>query len=58
MRENEAAASWDAEYAKGRYRGEHPVLFVDDVLKAVEDNGLAGAEGLYVGCGNGRNYRP
>jgi SAM-dependent methyltransferase len=53
-----AAEAWDVEYAAGRYRDEPPLPFVADVLSAVREHDLLGAEGLYVGCGNGRNYLP
>jgi SAM-dependent methyltransferase len=49
--------AWDREYAAGRYRDEAPVAFVDDVLD-VAGGTTAGSPGLYVGCGNGRNYLP
>ena len=48
------AASWDKEYAGGRYRDEPPVAFVADILAAARRAGLT--SGLYIGCGNGRNY--
>jgi SAM-dependent methyltransferase len=51
------AASWDAEYAAGRYEDEPPVGFVDDIVAAAESLPPR-ARGLYVGCGNGRNYLP
>jgi hypothetical protein len=51
-----ASSAWDAEYVRGRYRGEPPLPFVDDILKAAKERGLA--QGVYVGCGNGRNYVP
>jgi SAM-dependent methyltransferase len=50
------AASWDAEYRAGRYRDEPPVAFTSDILAAARAAGLT--SGLYVGCGNGRNYLP
>lgn len=50
------AASWNAEYANGRYRGEPPVRFVEDILTAARRYGLT--RGLYIGCGNGRNLIP
>jgi hypothetical protein len=50
------AASWDREYAGSRYRDEPPVAFVTDILAAARRAGLA--SGLYIGCGNGRNYEP
>jgi hypothetical protein len=53
-----AAEAWDVEYAAGRYREEPPLPFVADVLSAVREYDLLGAEALYVGCGNGRNYLP
>ena len=49
-------ASWDREYAGGRYRDESPVAFVADILAAARRAGLT--SGLYIGCGNGRNYEP
>jgi SAM-dependent methyltransferase len=50
--------AWEAEYRNGRYRGEPPVPFVDDILAAARQHGLGAAAGVYVGCGNGRNYLP
>ncbi|HUN32725.1 MAG TPA: class I SAM-dependent methyltransferase [Trebonia sp.] len=51
-----AARSWDAEYASGRYAGDPPVGFVDDIITAAGEAGIS--RGLYIGCGNGRNYIP
>jgi SAM-dependent methyltransferase len=51
-----AVRAWDAEYASGRYEGEPPVGFTDDILAAAKDAGAS--SGLYIGCGNGRNYIP
>lgn len=51
-----AAAAWDAEYAAGRYAGEEPVAFTSDILTVARRTGAT--RGLYVGCGNGRNYLP
>jgi Methyltransferase domain len=50
------ATAWDAQYRAGRYRHEPPVAFTRDILAAARAAGLA--HGLYVGCGNGRNYLP
>ena len=51
-----AVRAWDAEYAAGRYVDDPPVGFVDDIVAEAKD---AGADrGLYIGCGNGRNYIP
>ena len=54
-----AASRWDAEYRSGRYAGEAPVPFVADILAALEAHPAVRKDvGLYVGCGNGRNYLP
>jgi hypothetical protein len=52
------AASWDAEYRAGRYALEEPVGFVQDILKCAATFDLPDARGVYIGCGNGRNYLP
>jgi SAM-dependent methyltransferase len=51
-----AAAAWDAEYTAGRYAGEQSVAFTSDILAAARQAGET--HGLYIGCGNGRNYLP
>lgn len=51
-----AATAWDAEYQAGRYAGEPPVRFTQDILAAARAAGITA--GLYIGCGNGRNYLP
>jgi hypothetical protein len=56
--DNLVARRWDAEFAAGRYRAEPPVPFVEDILGAAADRGLEGANGLYIGCGNGGNCIP
>jgi len=56
MVDDVAVRAWDAEYASGRYSGESPVGFVEDILAAAKDAGIT--HGLYIGCGNGRNYIP
>lgn len=54
---SEAAESWDHEYAQGvRYQGDPPVRFVEDIVLAAKESGAT--RGVYVGCGNGRNYVP
>lgn len=52
------ADSWDSEYEAGRYKEEPPVPFVQDIVVASEKVGLSDAHGIYIGCGNGRNYLP
>jgi SAM-dependent methyltransferase len=51
-----AGDAWDAEYAAGRYLREPPVAFVRDIVAAARAAGAT--TGLYIGCGNGRNYLP
>jgi len=57
MSETLAAGQWDAAYAEGRYAGEPPLPFVGTIIDSLGDEGHE-AYGLYVGCGNGRNYVP
>jgi SAM-dependent methyltransferase len=52
----EAAASWDAAYASGRYRHDSPVAFTRYIVSAARTANLR--RGLYIGCGNGRNLIP
>jgi hypothetical protein len=53
-----AAQAWNVEYNAGRYGEEPPLLFVADILAAARDHDLIGETGVYIGCGNGRNYLP
>ena len=53
-----ATQRWNQEYLTGKYEGEGPVPFVRDILTTLESNNELGGNGLYVGCGNGRNYIP
>lgn len=49
--------SWNAEYVSGRYINEKPVEFTNHILAVLEQNPkIRRQRGLYVGCGNGRNY--
>jgi SAM-dependent methyltransferase len=50
----EEARAWDREYVAGRYGGEPPVDFVRDILSHARQRGVH--RGLYIGCGNGRNF--
>src|SRR3954463_3980512 len=52
------AAAWDREYERGRYVDEAPVPFVDRIISSARRARLVGEPGLYIGCGNGRNYVP
>jgi hypothetical protein len=57
-RETLEAEVWDGQYQNGRYVGEPPVAFVDDILDAARLESLIGQHGVYIGSGNGRNYLP
>ena len=51
--------SWNQEYRRGRYRSEPPIPFVNRILDVLRDRAeIKKSRGLYVGCGNGRNYVP
>jgi SAM-dependent methyltransferase len=53
------AASWDAEYRAGRYADDVPLPFVSQIVEMLRADASAWkGTGLYVGCGNGRNYLP
>ena len=56
--ETTAESRWDEEYRAGRYADEPPVEFIHDIGAAVRDRRPADEVGLYIGCGNGRNYVP
>jgi SAM-dependent methyltransferase len=47
---------WDAEYVRGRYLGEAPVDMISRIIDLARRRALT--EGLYIGCGNGRNFIP
>lgn len=53
-----AESAWNREYERGRYRDEPPTAFAEDILGATDLLGSGSRNGLYVGCGNGRNYVP
>ena len=53
------AERWDEEYRRGRYGAEPPVAFVTTILDVLATRpALREGDGLYVGCGNGRNFLP
>ena len=59
MPEALTAARWDAEYRRGRYAAEPPVAFVATILETLAARpAVRAGDGLYVGCGNGRNFLP
>ena len=58
MSQSLVSARWDAEYRRGRYAGEPPLPFVEEILATIRARPLAERRGLYIGCGNGRNYLP
>jgi len=57
-REDGAANAWDSEYVRGRYRDEPPVEFVKDIIRVFRGCAPDLRQGLYIGCGNGRNFIP
>lgn len=53
------ASRWDAEYRNQRYADEPPLPFVNRIVEVIKaDPIVSHGAGLYVGCGNGRNYLP
>lgn len=52
------SARWDTEYRQGRYADEPPLPFTAEILATLRASSLAESKGLYIGCGNGRNYLP
>jgi hypothetical protein len=52
------AARWDEEYRAGRYAHDPPLPFVATILDTLAREPRGRGAGLYVGCGNGRNYLP
>ena len=56
LNDSRLARAWDAEYASGRRDMEQPLKFTADIIRELK-NHLSG-DGLYVGCGSGRNYVP
>ena len=58
MDERQASARWDELYRSGRYAEDPPLPFVKKILSTLQACSLTSEYGLYVGCGNGRNYLP
>ena len=58
MDERQVSARWDELYRSGRYAEDPPIPFAKRILSTLEACSLTSATGLYIGCGNGRNYLP
>ena len=58
MDQSLASARWDALYRNGKYADEPPVPFVNRILSVLAACSARTTAGLYIGCGNGRNYLP
>lgn len=51
--------SWNTVYLPGnKYIDEPPVTFTKTILDTLKREELLQGEGLYIGCGNGRNFIP
>ena len=54
---NSITQAWDKSYRSGKYRTDSALDFTDNIIKKLKSNlNLKNGRGLYVGCGNGRNY--
>lgn len=53
-----AAGLWDEEYRSGKYKDDTAIPFVNTILETLDTEKASEGNGLYVGCGNGRNYIP
>jgi cyclopropane fatty-acyl-phospholipid synthase-like methyltransferase len=59
MHTSQTEKNWDAVYNSGtKYLAEPPLSFVDNIIEQINLHHLSGQKGLYIGCGNGRNYIP
>lgn len=53
------AKAWDTVYGTGsKYAGEPPLPFTQRIVHELDAADLLNTKGLYVGCGNGRNFLP
>ena len=49
--------SWNAVYqTRDKYKGESPIPFTRTIVSTLEKQGILKGKGLYIGCGNGRNF--
>lgn len=58
MNERQVSARWDKLYRSGRYAEDPPIPLAKNILSTLETSSLRNDVGLYIGCGNGRNYLP
>ena len=58
MDERQVSARWGKLYRAGRYSDDSPIPFVKKILSTLQTRSLTSANGIYIGCGNGRNYLP
>lgn len=49
---------WNTEYENGRYANESSINFVSKIKAMLAKRQNISRVGLYIGCGNGRNYIP
>lgn len=49
---------WNDLYRGGRYAEEPPLRFASEILATLRGDPAGDGRGLYVGCGNGRNFAP
>ena len=58
MDHTKASTRWDELYRGVRCAQDPPIPFVKKILSTLETHSLLENTGLYIGCGNGRNYLP
>ena len=60
MKKNSVTSQrWNKEYKDGRYRDDSQIEFVRRIKETLEKTpDISKGAGLYIGCGNGRNYIP
>ncbi len=58
MDHGKVSARWDKLYREGRYSDDPPIPFVKKILSTIQASPQRSNAGLYIGCGNGRNYCP
>lgn len=59
MSSSNAEENWNEVYSSGtKYQEEAPIPFINTIIKQIAQDDLVEGKGLYIGCGNGRNYIP